>query len=237
MTFAHQITWTSHMTRRILFTALLPLIGLAYTLSSRGPPHLPSALPIAFAAAIGFLSVLALAETHGLVMETFDTSDLQPGANTKHRLQSMADVDRRRRTNYTAYPRVIAAFMLAQSLAFVLAAAATAVGGVLTRRLGAQVSTGVVAGVLGGLTVGLTGVVWRVRGVQVVPDGLALWGEKEEGVEEGWRRVVEGRGASDDWKPVVIGDPSGRVRRVNLLELGGWSRWSEIRRLNRLVPG
>jgi hypothetical protein len=37
-----------------------------------------------------------------------------------------------------------------------------------------------------------------------------------------------------DWKPVVIGNPSGKMRRMNLLEMGKWSRWSEIRRLNLL---
>ncbi|KKY24628.1 putative polyamine transport protein [Diplodia seriata] len=274
MTFQPQITWTSHMTRRIIFTTLLPLAGLAYTLSSAGPRRAPAILPILFAALVGFLSALAWAETHGLVFEAFDTCDLQPGANTRHRLQSMADVDRRRRTAYSAFPRVAAGVAVAHTWAFLLAAAATAVGGVLTRRLGAQTSTGVVAAVLAALTVALTAVLWRWRRVVVIPDGVfgdhgSRGGGGGAGVhstghdglersgeeEESWRAAMMGGGANcglddaqaekfagefgtrpADWKPVIIGNPSGRVRRVNVLELGRWSRWSEIRRLNGLLP-
>ncbi|EOD47861.1 putative polyamine transport protein [Neofusicoccum parvum UCRNP2] len=216
MTFQRQITWTSHMTRRIIFTTLLPLAGLAYTLSSRGPPYLHPMLPITFAACIGFLSVLALAETHGLIMEAFDTCDLQPGANTRHRLQSMAEADRRRRTNYSSFPRVSAGFFAAQALAFLLAAAATWVGGVLTRHLGAQTSTGVVAGVLLLLTLALTAVLWRHSRVQVIPDDV-MAGLRGDAGTEGWRRAVLGSadaekaGTAEDWKPVVIGNPSGRA--------------------------
>jgi hypothetical protein len=43
-----------------------------------------------------------------------------------------------------------------------------------------------------------------------------------------------GAGAQNDWKAVVIGNPSGKMRRMNILEMGKWSRWSEIRRLNKL---
>ncbi|KAK0650853.1 hypothetical protein DIS24_g6425 [Lasiodiplodia hormozganensis] len=277
MTFQRQITWTSHMTRRIIFTTVLPLAGLAYTLSSSGPSKAHYMLPITFAALIGFLSVLAWAETHGLVMEAFDTCDLQPGTNTRHRLQSMADVDRRRRTAYSSFPRVSAAFFVAHALAFVLAAAATAVGGVLTRHLGAQTSTGVVAAVLAALTLALTVVLWRFRGVQVIPDEVfsdfnkprrpvvphdRIGGGGGGSEEESWRAAMMSGGAGGgggaggrndadaekfagggggsgrpaDWKPVIIGNPSGRVRRANILELGRWSRWSEIRRLNGLLP-
>lgn len=259
------------MTRRIIFTTILPLAGLAYTLSSSGPSKAHYMLPITFAALIGFLSVLAWAETHGLVMEAFDTCDLQPGTNTRHRLQSMADVDRRRRTAYSSFPRVSAAFFVAHSLAFVLAAAATAVGGVLTRHLGAQTSTGVVAAVLAALTLALTAVLWRFRGVQVIPDEVFSDFKKPRSLvphdriggggseEESWRSAMMSGGAGSgaggrndadtekfaggggsgrpaDWKPVIIGNPSGRVRRANILELGRWSRWSEIRRLNELLP-
>ncbi|KAH7065508.1 hypothetical protein B0J12DRAFT_706977 [Macrophomina phaseolina] len=260
MTFQRQITWTSHMTRRIVFTTLLPLASLAYTLCSNGA-RVPWPLPIAFAALIGFLSVLAWAETHGLVMEAFDTCDLQPGVNTRHRLQSMADAHRRRRTPYSCFPRVCAAFATAHALAFLLAAIATWVGGALTRRFGAQASTGVVAAVLAALTVALTLVLYRFQRVQVIPDDV--FGELTAGPTgprlglsdaeqaDAWRvavvamsggaadggdaEKVGGSGRAPDWKPVIIGNPSGRVRRVNVLEMGRWSRWSEIRRLNRLI--
>ena len=101
---------------------------------------------------IGFLSNLATAECVGLLMETFDTSDLQPGVNNRHRPQSLASVVRRRRTNYSSFPRVSAGFFVAQTIGFLLAAAATGVGGVMTRRLGAQLSTGLTAAVLFGIT-------------------------------------------------------------------------------------
>lgn len=44
-------------------------------------------------------------------------------------------------------------------------------------------------------------------------------------------------GPEDEWKPVVIGNPSGTTRRMSLLELGAMSRWTEIRRRNRLMGG
>jgi hypothetical protein len=46
-------------------------------------------------------------------------------------------------------------------------------------------------------------------------------------------RFAEGDRKSE-WKAVIIGNPSGKMRRMNLLETGKWSRWSEIRRLNLL---
>jgi MFS family permease len=102
MTFQKQVTWSSHLVRRAIFTLTLPLMGMAYTVSSARCPQ-PWLVPIIFAGAVGFLSILAIAECHGLMMETFDTCDLQPGVNTRHRLQSMAVQDRRRRTNYARH--------------------------------------------------------------------------------------------------------------------------------------
>jgi len=71
------------------------------------------------------------------------------------------------------------------------------------------------------LTILLIGVLWRFKEVQVVPTdrfgtGLSLSGE-------------------EPWRPVIIGNPSGRMRRMSLLELGKQSRWSEIRRKNKLT--
>lgn len=42
---------------------------------------------------------------------------------------------------------------------------------------------------------------------------------------------------TDDWKPVIIENPSGKVRRMSVLEMGGLSRWTEIRKLNKLIKG
>ncbi|KAF7545403.1 hypothetical protein G7Z17_g9197 [Cylindrodendrum hubeiense] len=37
------------------------------------------------------------------------------------------------------------------------------------------------------------------------------------------------------WRPVMIGNPVGKNRRVNLLELGCMTRWQDIRRKNKLI--
>jgi MFS family permease len=228
MTFQRQVTWSSHLVRRIIFTITLPLMGLAYTVSSAGRP-VPHMVPIVFAGAVGFLSVLAIAECHGLIMETFDTSDLQPGVNTRHRLQSMAQEDRRRRTNYSSFPRVTAGIFASQTIAFILAAVATEVGGSMTRHLGAQASTGVTAGILLGLTLLLTAVLWRFKEVQVIPNHT--FGTRRD--TKAWQDFKEM--GKNDWKAVVIGNPSGKMRRMSVLELGGLSRWTEIRKLNFLI--
>jgi hypothetical protein len=231
LTVIAKMRWTSHMARRLVFMIALPLAGLAYTLVSPGV-RVPMAAPIIFAALIGFLSNLAMAECVGLVMETFDTSDLQPGANSRHRLQSMATVVRRRRTNYSSFPRIAAGFFASQTLGFLFAAAATGVGGVMTRRLGAQLSTGLTAAILFGLTLLLTLALLRYRKVQVIPDapGAMHRFTMRQSSKAGLKRVQ-----TNDWRPVIVGNSSGKVRRMNLLELGHLSRWTEIRRLNRLL--
>jgi hypothetical protein len=228
MTFQKQVSWSSHLVRRIIFMLMLPLMGLAYSVSAMGRPK-PFIIPIIFAGAIGFLSVLAIAECHGLMMETFDTCDLQPGVNTRHRLQSMAAQDRRRRTNYSSFPRVTAGFFASQTLAFIGAAIATVVGGIMTRRIGAQASTSVTAGILLGLTILLTAVLWRFKEVQVIPNHA--FGTRRD--TRAWQEFKEI--GKDDWKPVVIGNPSGKMRKMSVLELGGLSRWTEIRKLNYLI--
>jgi len=234
MTFQKQVTWSSHLVRRVLFTLALPLMGLAYTVSSAGAPK-PHMVPIVFAGALGFLSVLAVTECYGVVMETFDTCDLQPGVNTRHRLESMAVQDVRRRTNYTSFPRVCAGIFASQTLAFVLAGVATLVGGSMTRHLGAQTSTGVTAAILLGLTVLLTLVLWRFKQVQVIP--THTFGTRRDTAAWEQFKDLEKMGRGSDWKPVVIGNPSGKMRRMSVLEMGSLSRWTEIRKLNYLIGG
>lgn len=234
MTFQKQVSWSSHLVRRAIFTLTLPLVGLAYTVSAAGAPK-PYMVPIVFAGAVGFLSILAIAECHGLMIETFDTCDLQPGVNTRHRLESMAVQDRRRRTNYTSFPRVTAGIFASQTIAYVFAAVATTVGGSMTRRLGAQASTGVTAGILLGLTIFLTATLVRFKEMQVIPNhtfgtrrDTAAWNEFKD---------LEKMGRGSEWKAVVIGNPSGKMRRMSVLELGNLSRWTEIRKLNFLIKG
>lgn len=218
-TFEKRMTWTTHLVRRSIFMILLPFAGMAYTLASGGT-HISFMVPTVFAGVIGFLSNLAIAECHGIIMETFDTSDLQPGMTGRPRRVLPQDV-RQKRTNFSCFPRVTAAFAISQTFAFCLAAAGTGAGGVIERALGAQAATGVVAGVLLFLTLLLFAVLTRIKSVQIVPS-------KRYGTN------VLG-GPEDEWKPVIIGHPSGTTRRVSILEMGDMTRWTEIRRRNRLM--
>lgn len=198
---------------------VLPFAGLAYTLASGGT-HIHFMVPTVFAGLIGFLSNLAIAEGHGIIMETYDTSDLQPGMTGRPRKVLPEEV-RKKRTNFSAFPRVSAAFAITQTFAFIIAAAATGTGGAIERRLGAQTATAVVAGILLILTLLLIAVLTRFKVVQVVP------------TQRYGTNILSG--PEDEWKPVIIGNPSGTTRRMSLLELGTLSRWHEIRRRNKLT--
>lgn len=238
LTFQPQVTWTSHLVRRVLFTLALPFAALAYTMVSTGPTKIAAAAPIVFATLIGFFSNLAIAEIHGIIMETYDFADLQPGVNSRHRLQSLAPETRKRRTNYSCFPRVSSAIFVSQSLGFLFAAGATGIGGSMTRNLGAYLSTGIGAAVLLGLTVAFTIVLWRWKEVQVIPSEAFGARAANKGSDDRWldiKKREESYASVEEWRPVVIGNPSGRMRRMNLLELGEMSRWTEIRRLNRLI--
>lgn len=219
MTVNKRLTWTSHFVRRAIFMVSLPFAGLAYTLASVGP-QVSVAAPTVFAGLIGFLSNLAIAECNGIIMETYDTSDLQPGMTGRPR-RNLPEEVRKKRINFSSYPRVTAAFAISQTCAFLIAAAATAVGGRIERRLGAQAATAVVAGILLILTLLLIAVVTRFKEVQIIPS------------QRYGTNVLSG--PEDEWKPVIIGNPSGTTRRMSILELGNMTRWKEIRRRNRLT--
>lgn len=221
MTVRDRVTWSSHLVRRAFFMIALPFAGLAYTLASGGV-HTHFMIPTIFAGLIGFLSNLAIAECNGIIMETYDTSDLQPGMTGRRRV--IPEELRQKTTNFSCFPRVSAAFAVTQSFAYVIAAAATGCGGVVERRLGAQTATAVVAAVLLVLTVLLIGVLWRFKEVQIIPS------------QRFGTNVLTG--PENEWKPIIIGRPSGTTRRMSLLELGAQSRWAEIRRRNKLTgPG
>jgi hypothetical protein len=224
LTFQEQLTWTSHLARRILFMTLLPVSGGIFAGVQRGV-SMPYGVPIFLAGMLGFFSSLALAECYGIIMETYDTSDLQPGINSRHRLQSLDPSVARRRTNYSSFPRVTAGIFASQSVGFLLAAAATATGGYMTRNLGSRLASGVTAAILLFLTLLLTIVLWRFEDVQVIPHGVL----------RGSVKMDADVGADPWWRPVIIGNPSGKYRRMNVLELGRMSRWTEIRRLNKLT--
>lgn len=233
MTFQPRFSWSSHFIRRTLFMTALPLAGLAYTLSSRGR-SVQFMAPIVFAAVIGYISNLAISECNGIIMETFDTSDLQPGANSRHRLQSLAPNIKRKRTAYSSYPRVSSGMFIAQGFGYMLAAAATGVGGAVTRAVGAQKATAITAGILLALTILLTCGLVRYRSVQVIPN--ELFGQYFGSGSAGQRQASNASAVSErSWRAVVIGNPSGKLRRMNYLELESLSRWTEVRRLNRLL--
>jgi hypothetical protein len=235
MTFEKRVSWSSHLLRRAIFTLVLPFAGLAYTLSSSGPPT-PFIIPVIFAAVIGFLSSLAIAECHGIIMETWDTSDLQPGMTGRPR-GSSGDRTSHKRTNYSSFPRVSSAFAITQGLGFLIAAAASGVGGVAQRHLGQQAATGVMAGILLVLTLLLLAVLIRWKEVQIIPTSKT--GEMERWTQRrrisSFRQSIMGIEEDEPWRPVIIGNPSGPTRRMSILELGSLTRWSEIRRKNRLI--
>ncbi|TQN71781.1 hypothetical protein CSHISOI_03710 [Colletotrichum shisoi] len=242
LTFDKQVTWTSHLLRRSVFAVGLPLAGLAYTLVSTGPPTHPSA-PAIVAAVIGFLSCLAISECNGLIMETFDTSDLQPGMTGRHRGNSD---NAQKKKNYSAYPRVTAGFAVCHSMGFIFAAGATALGGMAQRNLGQRTATGVVAGILLILTVMLLLCLVRFKEVVIIPesktDEMDKWtAARRQSIQ---RRDSMPVGAVDDkdviaeeepWRPFIVGNPTNKTRRVNVLELGSMSRFTEIRKRNRLI--
>ncbi|KAI5927471.1 hypothetical protein F4810DRAFT_699203 [Camillea tinctor] len=164
MTLDREVTWTSHLVRRAVFTLVLPIGGILYTVVSYGPPfHI--FLPCFFAAVIGFLSCLAISECNGLLMETWDCSDLQPGMSGYPK----SGEDSKKRTNYSSFPRVTAGWNTTQTIGFIFAAGATEIGGIATRRLGQRAATGVVASILFLFTLLLLAIVARFRKVQIIP--------------------------------------------------------------------
>jgi hypothetical protein len=199
-----------------MFTVLLTLGGTGYALSARGPPF-PVAVPCVMAAVVGYFSNLAIAECFGLLMETFDVSDLQPGMTGHPPHGPEAAETAQLRTNFTSYPRVCAGVSVVQGLSFALAAAATGLAGRMERRIGAMYAAGVVAGILLVLTLKLTFVLIRWKTVQMIPSQKVRQGRKDSA-----------------WEPVVLGHPSGLTRKISILEAGRYTRWTEIRRRNRL---
>jgi hypothetical protein len=178
-----------------------------------------------------------MAECYGIIMETFDVSDLQPGMTGRPR-KSRNDKHAYKRTNYSSFPRVSAGFAITQSFGYLTAAAATGIGGVAQRHLGQQAATGVMAGILLILSLLLLAVLIRFREVQIIPDldkdAMQRYVEarRESTVRRG--SVLDPNG-EDDFRPIIIGNPTNTTRRMCVLELGSLSRWSEIRRKNHLV--
>lgn len=238
-TIGKRVAWSSHLVRRAIFTISLPIGAACYAAVSSGPP-INSGVPAFFALCIGFLSCLAISECNGLIMETFDTSDLSPGMVGRHHDPSGQD---QRRTNYSSFPRVTAGFAIIHSFSYILAAGSTALGGHVTRKLGQQVATSFVAGILFLLTVLLLLVLIRFKNVLIIPRSKS---EEMERLTRARRQSSKRRATmpgdvralmEEDraWQPAMTGNPMGKNRRMNVLEMGNLTRWQDIRRRNRLI--
>jgi len=179
--------------------------------------------PCILAGTIGFFTNLAIAECYGLMLETFDTSDLQMGMTGRPMRKSVVERYKGQRTNFSCYPRVSAAMAITQAMKFTFAAVATGVTGRVERRLGAKLATLIVAAILLGLTLLLTTVLFRWRTVQMIPEART-----------GYDRLTR---KATTWQPIILGRPSGTTRKISILEAGRQTRWSEIRRRNRLNTG
>lgn len=218
-TTAQRCKWSSHFIRRLLFMVLLPICAGGYAGSSFGPPLLV-ATPCVMAGLVGFFTTMATAECYGLMMETFDTTDLQPGM-TGRPLRGSVDVQTmNQRTNFSCHPRVSAGFAITNAISYVLAACATAVCGRVERREGTVWAMTVVAVISLVLTLVLTLVLVKWRKVQMIPDGPTDF--------EHIRR------ANTSWRPVNVGRGSGKFRRLSVLDMGSLTRYSEIRERNRV---
>ncbi|KAK7403822.1 hypothetical protein QQX98_010419 [Neonectria punicea] len=238
-TLDQKFAWSSHLLRRSIFTITLPLGAACYAAVSSGPP-MSLAVPTFFAICIGFLSCLAIAECNGIIMETFDTSDLSPGMIGRQR---DASGQIQKKTNYSSFPRVTSGFAIIHTFAFILAAGATALGGHITRSLGQRVTSGVVASILFLLTILLLLVLIRFKNVLIIPRSKSA---EMDRLTQARRKSTQRRASMPNdlralmeeevaWRPVMIGNPVGKNRRVNLLELGCMTRWQDIRRKNKLI--
>ncbi|KAI1762364.1 hypothetical protein GGR53DRAFT_521698 [Hypoxylon sp. FL1150] len=232
MTFDKKVTWTSHLVRRAVFVIVLPIAGILYTVVSSGPPvHL--VFPCIFAAIIGFLSCLAIAECNGMLMEAWDCSDMQPGMTGRSRSGTNGEIC----TNYSSFPRVTAGWNTIHSIGFVFAAGATGIGGIVTRSLGQRAATGIVASILFLHSVLLLAVFARFRRVQIIPNSKSMEMERwtKERRDSLRRRASAIAAAKSSGLKDISEIPEEDFRRMNILELGSLTRWSEIRRLNLLI--
>lgn len=162
-----------------------------------------------------------------------------------------AENETRKKTNYSSFPRVTAGFAVIHTLSFIFAAGATATGGIVQRKLGQRLATGVVASILWGLSLLLLGVMIRFKKVEIIPKSktgeMQRWNkERRDSVHRRASSIAEAKASGqkdlssipeDDvgWRPLILGNPTSTHRRINVIELGSLTRWTEIRKRNRLV--
>lgn len=238
-----KFSWTSHLFRRASFCIFLPVAGAGYTFVSMGP-EIPVTVPVIFGVLIGFFSGLAISECNGIIMETFDTSDLQPSMTCRPQRSSSRNA---KPTNYPSFPRVAAGFAVCHTCGFIFAVLATGIGGIAQRHFGQRLASGVVAGSLFVHTLLLVAVLARFKEVQIIPKSRTLEMEKwtklrkeiihrlSEAAKKSERPALNTMTDAEIWRPTLMGNPSDKTRRVNILELGSMTRWTEIRKKNRLI--
>jgi serine/arginine repetitive matrix protein 2 len=147
---------------------LLPFFVMAYTLSSGGPPT-GFMIPTFFAATIGFFSNMAIAECNRLIMETYDTPDLQPGM-TGRKLRRQSERNTQETYRLLVLPEGEREIRNQSVNRLPAGCDRHSVRGAIERRIGTQSATGVVARFLLVLTLMLILVLWRWRSIQVIPD-------------------------------------------------------------------
>lgn len=201
-----ELSWSSHTIRRVAFIVLLPLAITGYVVVADGPPT-SLGWPVALAAFISFLTCLAVSETNSLVMQAFDLSDLEPGTRSrglaKNGLFGVLDL---------SLTRVMAGLASFHAVAFLFAAAATAVGGAVRGYLGQRVAMGVAAGVLVLLTLLLLLVLLPIREISV--------GSLESEAES--QRPITRLSSQGD---VVGPDNLSGTSRMSIFQLGSMTRW------------
>ncbi|KAI1380993.1 hypothetical protein F4677DRAFT_452593 [Hypoxylon crocopeplum] len=121
-------------------------------------------------------------------------------------------------------------------IGFIFAAGATGIGGMATRSLGQRAATGVVAAILFFHSLLLLCVFARFRQVQIVPNSKSTemdrWTKERR---DSLRRRASAIAAAKANGLDVSEIPEEDFRRMNILELGSLTRWSDIRKKNRLI--
>lgn len=200
----------SHSVRRAAFTLLLPLLAIGYAITSDGPPT-PIAWPIALAAFIGFFGCLVVSESSALVMEVFDLSGLGVSEGEDNSVKD----DPFGMLDSSSLTRVTAGFMCFHTVAFLLAAVATAVGSVMRGSLEQRITMWVAAGILMFLSLLFLFVLFPFREVRV------------EGSPETWpgpRRSIVAR--LPNMEDLSKRGNSSDMVRMSAFGLGAMARWT-----------
>ncbi|KAI1773373.1 hypothetical protein F4818DRAFT_449154 [Hypoxylon cercidicola] len=142
-----------------------------------------------------------------------------------------------RRAIFVIVLPIAAGWNTIHSIGFIFAAGATGIGGIATRSLGQRAATGIVASILFVHSVLLLVVFARFRRVQIIPNSKSMEMDKwtQERRDSLRRRASAIAAAKASGIKDVTEIAEEDFRRMNILELGSLTRWSEIRKKNRLI--